>query len=207
MHDSNHIPRSDAYETAWELIPWYVNGSLPEDEAELVRHQARISPQFAAEVARQHDLAQQVATVDPSEAPVERSWEKLRAQIDAEATARAPAPQPRSWFAGLRGGHALGGLGVAACVLLAVVLFQPADDDYQTLTSGAGADHAVKFQLAGELAEDDLTQLLAAHGLTLLDGPSETGVYTAAAAPEADLATTAQALMATSEVLFAAPNE
>jgi len=88
-----------------------------------------------------------------------------------------------------------------------VILFQPIGDDYQTLTSGADADHAVKFQLAGDLAEDDLTQLLAAHGLTLLDGPSETGVYTAAAAPEADLATAAQALMATSEVLFAAPNE
>lgn len=207
MHDSNHIPRSDAYETAWELIPWYVNGSLPEDEAELVRHQARVSPQFAAEVARQHDLAQQVATVDPSEAPVDRSWEKLRAQIDAEAAARAPVPQSKGWFAGLRGGYALGGLGVAACVLLAVILFQPIGDDYQTLTSGADADHAVKFQLAGDLAEDDLTQLLAAHDLTLLDGPSETGVYTAAAAPEADLATAAQALMATSEVLFAAPNE
>lgn len=207
MHESNPIPRSEAYETAWELIPWYVNGSLPEDEAELVRHQARISPQFAAEVARQHDLAQQVATVDPSEAPVDRSWAKLRAQIDAEAAARAPRSQARGWFAGLRGGYALGGLGVAACVLLAVVLFQPEGDDYQTLTSGSEAGPAIKFQLAGDLAADELTQLLAAHGLTLIDGPSETGVYTAAVAADADLATAAQDLMATSEVLFAAPDE
>lgn len=207
MHDSNPIPRSEAYETAWELIPWYVNGSLPEDEAELVRHQARISPEFAAEVARQHDLAQQVATVDPSDAPVDRSWEKLRAQIDAEATARAPVPRSRGWLAGLRGGYTLGGLGVAACVLLAVVLFQPEGDDYQTLTSGSEAGPAIKFQLAGDLSPDALAQLLAAHGLTLIDGPSEAGVYTAAASAEADLATAARDLMATPEVLFAAPDE
>ncbi|MBY6003073.1 hypothetical protein KUV62_04090 [Salipiger bermudensis] len=207
MHDSKPIPRSEAYETAWELIPWYVNGSLPEDEAELVRHQARISPEFAAEVARQHDLAQQVATVDPSDAPVDRSWEKLRAQIDAEATARAPVPRSRGWLAGLRGGYTLGGLGVAACVLLAVVLFQPEGDDYQTLTSGSEAGPAIKFQLAGDLSPDALAQLLAAHGLTLIDGPSEAGVYTAAASAEADLATAARDLMATPEVLFAAPDE
>ena len=239
MHDSPKIPRSEAYETAWELIPWYVNGSLPKDEAEMVRHQAQLSPQFAAEVARQHELARQVATFDPSEAPVDRSWEKLRAQIDSESRARTPRPEPKGLFAGLRGGYALGGLGLAACLLLAVMLYAPQGETYQTLTSGAearagtgasagpntgasavastrpetGAVTAavagapVKFQLAGDLAEPDLAQLLATHGLVLIGGPSETGVYTAVAAPGTDPARAAQELMGASEVLFAAPGE
>ncbi|XDA99872.1 hypothetical protein AB1M95_08220 [Sulfitobacter sp. LCG007] len=208
MHDAPETPRSEAYETAWELIPWYVNGSLPADEAELVRHQARISSHFAAEVARQVKLAKQVATFDPSEAPVDRSWEKLRRQIESESRARAPRKESKGWLSGLRGGYAYGGIGVAACALVAaLVVFRPQDDAFRTLTSGSDARQAIKFQLAVDLTEDDLASLLAAHGLTLLDGPSATGIYTAAAAPGADLETAATDLMAGSEVLFAAPDK
>lgn len=207
MPESRDINRPDAFETAWELIPWYVNGSLPENEAALVRDQARISPQLAAEIARQRVLAQQVATVDPSEAPVDRSWEKLRAQIASEKRAQMPRQEAKGWLAGLRGGYALGGLGVAACVLLAVLLVEPAGVTYRTLTSSPETGPAIKFQLAGDLAEGELTQLLAAHGLTLLEGPSDAGVYTASAAPGVDLARAAKDLMATANVQFAAPAE
>ena len=75
------------------------------------------------------------------------------------------------------------------------------------MTSSPETGPAIKFQLAGDLAEGELTQLLAAHGLALLEGPSDAGVYTATAAPGVDLVRAAKDLMATANVQFAAPAE
>ncbi|MBP1852473.1 hypothetical protein [Rhizobium halophytocola] len=164
----------------------------------------------AAEVARQHKVAKHVATADPFEQPLSRSWEKLRAQIESDDRIARPQFRARRRFGGYRGSFTLAAASLAAC-LVAVVMFGPADHNFRTLTSSIPEDlHTVKFQTKPGIGVDEIKAILTRHGLSLVSGPSETGVYTAKSISEADAAnlqTVSQALMETPEILFAAPDE
>ncbi|WP_373635692.1 zf-HC2 domain-containing protein [Yoonia sp. SS1-5] len=206
LHDTRPPQPARCPDAIWELIPWYVNGSLPEDEAATVAAHSETCPDCEAEIARQQVLAKKVATTDPFDAPLARSWDSLRAQIEADATARTPQPAKRSWFAGLHGGVlALMGTVAVACVLVVVQVSAPRDGEFVTLTSG-GSETATQIKLlpAADVDASMLNALLAAQGMTITDGPSETGVYTADLPEGADATAIAEALMALSEIDFAA---
>lgn len=205
----------EAPDELWELIPWYVNGSLPADEMEAVRQRMEDSPAFADEVRRQTTLAKEVATSDPFEAPTAASWDKLRAQIEAERSpAAAPQTPPRgnvvdisAWLGRLQGNLLPAGLAVAAGLAL-VLLVLPTDDGFRTLTGGGAEGASIRFQPAEGVAMAELDAILEARGLVRVSGPSEAGVYTAAPKVDgaaADLESLSAALKAAPEILFAAP--
>ncbi|MEC9431565.1 MAG: hypothetical protein VYD87_01550 [Pseudomonadota bacterium] len=206
------MDKSDDPDQAWELIPWYVNGSLPEDQAAEIERRRDADPDFAAEVERQLGLAVGICMIEDDDAPRARSWETLRARIEAEERARTPASLSwRDRLAALLGplGGRTGALAGMACAvaLVTVVAMRPADDDgFRTLTGADGAGAAaIKFQAAPGVDRDALAALLADRGLVLLGEPSEAGVFRAAPPEGADLAAEAEALMAAPEILFAAP--
>jgi anti-sigma factor RsiW len=207
----------DPHDEIWELIPWYVNGTLSDEEARAVEERCKSSELFRAEVANQKQVASGVQELDPLDAQVERNWAAMRARIAAEQTtqSRAAAPSGLSaWFGRLFG--SVGGLSLAAGLAAAAVVLvlnvpqgpqtPQSDDGFETLTSSPGAIDAptIQFQIAEGVEPTALAAVLAQHGLTLLGEPSETGVYTAKA-PEGDLQALAAALLDAPEIMFAAP--
>ncbi len=193
-------------DTIRELIPWYVNGTLPEDETRLVEDAARADPGIAREISQQRTLAKKVATEDPFDVPLERSWENLRAQALADIAARSPAtPWYRRLLSRIEGRivSAIGAAALACAALVLVVQIQgPGNDDFITLTAPPdGTEQVIKFQPSGQPD----AKALAALGVLSIHGPSESGVYTALVAEDADIAAIARAMMAREDILFAAP--
>lgn len=207
MLDRRPLLPTDSHEGIMELIPWYVNGSLPKDEADAVRRHALTCPECADEIARQRRLAGHVATEEAFEAPVARSWETLRDRISSESRARRPAFNLWTWLRQHQAGMMLSGVGAAACVLVAVMMM-PTNDDFRTLTASSNAAHdTIKFQTTPGVSASELQSLLGKYGLELEGGPSKAGVYTTKAKSGADLAALSKSLMSSPEIIFAAPAE
>ena len=208
MREKDSQRMAPSRDSIWELIPWYVNGSLPPEEADAVRRYSSGCPICAAEIESQRRLAESVAAEESLDISPSRNWEKLRAQIEADKRARTPQTPGgglRRWFPGLNMGFALAGT-AAAALLVAVLVVQPSDHGFETLTSGEKQGvQTIKFQTAPGVDREVLDRVLASQGLTLVAGPSESGVYAARAPAGANLEEAAKALMATPEVLFAAP--
>lgn len=199
----------------WEMVPWYVNGSLSDSEMAALDVRKDTDPDFAAEIEHQLALATGVCMLtDPEiEAAQARSWAKLSAQIEADEAARKPAAAQGSWLSGLMsnlsGGYALAGVACAA-LLMAVFVMGPGPandpDGYRTLTSDPGAIGAfIKVQPAADLARADLERVLGENGLRIVDGPSDSGVFRVEVAEGSDMEAVATDLMAAPEILFAAP--
>ncbi|SFH62944.1 hypothetical protein [Albimonas pacifica] len=215
MADTAENGREAREDDLWALIPWYVNGTLDAAESAAVQRAIAADDDFAAEVDRQLGVAARVCMLEEPqmEQAQARSWETLRARIEAEERARMPAPAQESAFARLlakltsRAGLAVAGGVCAAALAIAVLPIGVGEDDaYRTLTSQtAEAGAAIRFQAAPDVPRAALERLLAAQGLTLLGEPSEGGVFRAAGPEGADLDAAAQALMAAPEILFAAP--
>lgn len=194
----------------FELIPWYVNGSLSDAEAKMVETFADSNPECRAEIDRQSEIAAGLCMLEPLEADAAtqaRSWEHLSATIANEQKARTPARQRAAWFPSIRGMTALAGT-LAAVVVVAVIFTgptDPTDPEFRTLTSGDGGNaQIILFQLAPGTDQNALADVLADHGLTLVGEPTENGVYRASLSAEALPQDTAKALMSTPEILFAA---
>ena len=205
MRESQSPSLPTSHDEIWELIPWYVNGSLPPAEADAVRRYSSGCEICAAEIERQRLLAEGVANLEPAEAPPSHGWESLRARIEADERARAPSGRLRRWFPSLQVGFGLAGT-LAAVLLVSVLVMPPSDNGFETFTDGKerGAQ-TIKFQTVPGVEREALDRVLASQGLTLVAEPSETGVYTATAPAGANLEAAANALMATPEVMFAAP--
>ncbi len=204
LPENSNAKSADRHERLWELIPWFVNGTLPPEEAEEVKRYARVSPEFAAEISRQHGLAKQVATADPFDVPLARSWDHLRAQIKAEEPKTKPRFGLQHWLDGLRGKFVVAGALAAACLVVVAVQY-PIGENLHTLTSNTADAPTIKFQVAPGLSRTQIEKLLAEHNLKLVSGPSEGGVYGASGQAVADPQAAAQELMRLPEILFAAP--
>ncbi|WP_413205859.1 zf-HC2 domain-containing protein [Rhodospirillum sp. A1_3_36] len=207
MPETHSSLSDNTHAIVWGLIPWYVNGTLSPEEHETVKRHIETCPDCAAEVTRQRCLAQHVATENVSEEAMVRSWAKLSDQIKADERVRTPQPDRFRWFGGVRGGLSLAGAVAAACLVL-VVFREPVETGFRTLTSpSTTAGDTIKFQTTPDLPPDRLKALLTEHGLTLVAGPSQSGVYTARIGADRNPKAAAEAFMALPEILFAAPEE
>ena len=166
LPDPSRSGGSDDTDDIRELVPWYVNGTLPEHEARRVEDRAAADPEIAQDIRQQRSLAQRVATEDPFDVPLKQSWEKLRAEAMADISARSPAVQP--WhrrvterFEG-RAAAIFGTVALACAALVLVVQVPgPGSDDFVTLTSPTdGSELAIKFQPSGELDAEALVSIL-----------------------------------------------
>lgn len=205
--NTRNSSKNGDHDDVWELIPWFVNGSLPSDKKEKVRSHIMTCRECAAEVARQHKLAKHVSTTDPFDVPVSRSWEKLRGQIESDRPVAKPQFDFWEWLGKFKTGLLVGGAGAVAC-LLVIVAFVPTSDDYRTLTgSNPELQHTIKFQTIPGTEITEINSLLSQYGLELKDGPSETGVYTTKSKEDVDLAALSKELMNRPEIVFAAPEQ
>lgn len=184
-----------------ELLPWYVNQTLPELERAKMERQVATTPEWQERLAEWQHLAQAVQAVEvTAPVPSPERFAALMAQIDAASEPPTPEPALSLWArltTRLRALHqswldspglsqfALG-LQCALIVLCltGITLQWPWSSPtfYQTLSSQETTRATTRGQLRLVVADDmttgELRILLGRIRATIVHGPSAMGVYT-----------------------------
>jgi anti-sigma factor RsiW len=194
---------------AWELIPWFVNGSASTEQRERIEQHMEQCPQCRAEIAAQRELMQAMRTPPAVESMPHASLQKLWTRIDGgEGAMPAPvlvdAPQRR------RPGLArwLAAAVVVQAVLLGVLCFALLDargngngngrGEFRTVSATAPAAStvpAVRAVFSPDMTLGELQALLERAHLRIVNGPSAEGVLTLALAAQGDDAAQALAIL------------
>ena len=197
MRDSSDQSDARRHEEVWEILPWYVNGTLDDGEHDVVaRHLLRCQT-CADEVARCQSLAAAVRGAEdalPRLAP--ENLARLMERIDRGGTAAAPERgriHGREWLQKIRLAFqetpsftrwALAVQTAVVVLLASAILFQASFAPfpvYRTLSdAGSGPKLArVYFQVvfADDIAEREIRTLLSSIGATIVEGPSPMAVY------------------------------
>jgi anti-sigma factor RsiW len=201
-------PRS--HDEAFELIPWLVNGRVARSEQEWLERHLGECEACRREVNAQQRLRMAIRRNESNiEHAPHASFQKLWSQIEASAqrasledgvdrstsperpvqTDQRAASPPHRWM-------------VAAAILLAVglglslTLLWRADSpdrmaQYRTAAAPqARSDRAgqIRVVFSPTVTVEELTRIVSETRLTIVDGPSDSGVYTLAVQPGQDLA-------------------
>jgi hypothetical protein len=193
--------QSDArrHEEVWEILPWYVNGTLAGVEHDAVARHIMRCQICADEVVRCKSMSAAIRSAeDALPGPAPDNLARLMARIDRGGAAASERRQIRCglWLEKIRRAFqetpsfsrwALGVQTAVVVVLAAAILFQASFapfSRYRTLSdAGSGAGPArVYFQVvfADDIAEREIRTLLGRVGATIVAGPSPMAVYTVA---------------------------
>jgi anti-sigma-K factor RskA len=166
-----------------ELLPFYVNGTLSEEESRRVTEALDADPALRSEVEALEEIRLRWKAMDDTiTSPGDAGLARLLAEIEAaEPLAARPAANtnaaPSFW-------RQAGGLLVAAAIGAAAMFFAlpaPMTDDVAVTASGDATmasyaeTMAVQFTDATTLA--DLQGVLRDEGLIIVDGPSSRNVF------------------------------
>ncbi len=208
-----------AHSALTALIPWYVNGTLgEEDRRRLEAHLAEcVQCRQDLDLERQvHGNIAQQAAVEYLPAP---SLKKLLNRIDGiEAApsggspprARRSGSRPRSWSWSWQGltAASVAVTAVAVCVLAVDHFLQHRNSlapDYRTVTSSTPRPHdeVIRAVFAADITLVDLQALLDEAQLRIVAGPTEAGVYSLAATGNRPVSVSLALLRGHSSVRFA----
>ncbi len=179
---TNNEMRSDERK-ALELLPWYVNGTLKGEERELVSRQVLASLTCRKELERLRHLHQLIQRDDAEAAATGRAFERLMARINASDV----SPRSRARHAGRQVAWTPFALAASLAAAVSVLLWWEATvpstspRSYETLTSTQPADPGaagLRVVFAPGVTESERLQLLASHGLTIAEPPTDDGVVT-----------------------------
>lgn len=207
---------STTHRQTLESIPWLVTGRLPDDERRRIEQHLSECTECQRELSLQqriHAAMNRDTRVDYAPSP---SLQKLWARIEAteSTTPRAPTRTPRSrlvqWLAAAVVVEAVG------ITLLAMRPNEPtvvnAPPAYRTVTTTEIVPQTAVLRVvfATDVTVAELNRLLQRHALSIVGGPTATGVYTLATTAPLDhwsqtLPATLTALRAHSGVRFAEP--
>jgi anti-sigma factor RsiW len=174
--------------TAWNLIPWFVNGRASDREREALEAHLAQCPDCRAEVDAQRGLLDAMQTTPVVESMPHASLQKLWQRIDADPEVRTPPPQARPRQTRLVGLLAAA-VAVEALLLgtLSTALYHSrqvgtAPAEFRTVTSTpvTPAAPGVRAVFSPALTLGELQALLADAKLRIAGGPTEDGVYTLA---------------------------
>jgi anti-sigma factor RsiW len=201
-----------SHEVALQLLPWLVNGSLSDDEALATRDHASSCVICRRELAslelvqNEFALASEVlAAPAPDMREINRRLDNLIAQQngwrDTLLRLRAFAQSPwRLAFVAQS----------IALLVLAVILLTPTPPqaEFTTLSNASviTGDGFVRVVFSPDLDNQTLTALLSEYDLSVIDGPTERGVYTLSSIVQLDEHAHGQMVLklrGRSEVLFA----
>lgn len=194
------------HQECWELLPWYVNGTLESEERAAVEEHVERCPLCRSELAASEEMAVAVRRAAELPPPASSRIDHLLARLETgapapaaappspAAPARAVVPAPPRASAAVRWTIALQAAAILALAvgLGALLARQPAPPlapaeaasaapAFRTLASPpAAADPAQRVRVVFDPAasEDELRRLLLAAGARFAGGPSPAGVYT-----------------------------
>lgn len=196
-----------AHDETERLLPWFVNGTLEDDElANVQQHLAQCARcQQEVETLRQLQAACVHESGTDGSVAMVPAFARLRARI-ASATARVPRPRWSDmlggWWQAAPWLRAAIAVQFGVIVLLGVWLIAtPPPAAYRTLGDAGAAASAVSdtgrlvVMFDPGIDEAQLRRLLQASGARIVDGPTAAGAYVLAV-PAARIATVRDALRA-----------
>ncbi len=200
------------HRTAWDQIPWLVNGSASEKERAALEQHLHDCAECRAEVSAQRTLMQGMQTRPLVEKMPHASFQKLHARIDADRGVVQNRPQrprrsPRmvQWLSAAVVIQAL----LVGTLLVALLRGPVAVDDapYRTVSSAAAipGKATVRAVFAMDLTLGELQALLERSHLRIMDGPSADAVYTLGTTRGGDARQALLTLRAHPAVRFAEP--
>jgi Putative zinc-finger len=178
---------------SWELIPWYVNGSITEvQRGSLLRHLDECAD-CRDEVEAQRVLMQTMRTRPLVENMPHGSLQKLWSRIDAHpAPARAAPPEARrqrlvAWLAAAVVLQTLL-TGVLTTYLLRNPVGGGSDAPYRTVSSSIAAPGApsIRAVFSPAMTLGEFQALLERSRLRIVNGPTQDGVYSLATGAAGD---------------------
>jgi hypothetical protein len=219
-------PRRTGHEETWDLLPWYVNGSLEGSERREVeehldacgicREELRYWRGFAELAREDGDL-----TVSPADGLERLRRRAATAVSPAAARGRAATvrwlapwqrtPAPVRWLlaAQLAGLLLLGGLLAASGGAPAGAPATASPAAFHTLsdpapaTAGAPGAPLLRVVFSDQTREREMRGALISVGGRIVAGPSPTGVYTVAVGADDDVSRVLETLRSFQQVLFA----
>lgn len=205
------MPDTMSHDQAIELLPWLVNNSLDDNERDVVREHANSCVICRRELAEltvlQAAIVAPTATAGVPEPDMRRINARIDALIQRENRGRALLSRLREVFNDpWRAAFAL--QSVLLVAIIGVLLQQQPEPQFRTMTTPQtlGEGHFLRVVIDPALDTATITELLAARQLTVIDGPSDRGVYTlrfADSASSARRSSITAELVADPRVLFA----
>jgi anti-sigma factor RsiW len=199
MQHNADARKNRLHQRAWELLPWYVNDTLTDQERRDVEAHLVTCHACQAELAHCHDLGETIhATEEVAWSPSPPHLSRLLSRIDAAEARHAWAgrwwQRVRDWCIGERSWWqrtpsitrwALAAQGALILLLVSALVWQstmvPASF-YRTLadvSAPALQDRAqIRVVFADEMAAREMRELLTDIRGTIVKGPSPLGVYT-----------------------------
>ena len=207
MSTSQGAPRS--HDEAFELIPWLVNGRLPQEHLPWIERHVAECDVCRREVEVQRRLRKAIRRDDSNvEFAPHASFQKLWSRIEASAQGAAsddgidrgvdrsslppgehPAEsRPRRWMLAAATVLAVG-LGLLLALSWRAQSPGPAAD-YRTAAAPSAVpdrDGQIRVVFSPNVTVDELTRIVTETRLKIVDGPSDSGVYTLTVQPGQDL--------------------
>jgi hypothetical protein len=186
---------ADVHAEVFDLLPWWVNGTLDCAEAAMVESQLQHCETCRREASTQHRIRDAVrheaSNVEHApQASFERLWSRIeelerdvpRAAVDL----RTPAATGVSPAALIRWKLAAGVVLIVGAATIGTVYWRasPGEDPalFHTATTAgdtaAAADPRIRAVFADATTVEDLAAITRAAGLAIVAGPTEAGVYT-----------------------------
>jgi anti-sigma factor RsiW len=170
------------HERVEQLLPWYVNATLPADERAMVDAHLADCAECRAELASERVLAAGIAGL-PVE--MEQSWAAFEKRLDAAPIPARLRPVPL-WRRQVGIGWMAAPLAAAAAVVLAISLpaRAPVDHTYTALGSAPTSQPGnVIVMFKPDTSERQLSTALSEVAGRVVDGPTTTGAYILSVAP------------------------
>jgi hypothetical protein len=201
MRDSSDQSDGNHHQKVWEILPWYVNGTLEGDEHEFVARHILRCQSCADEVVRCQSIATAVRSAEEAaRMPSPEHLARLMERIDRGNTSVAPERwriRVREWIEKIRLAFqetpslfrwALAAQTAAIVLLAAAIILQAslAPSFYRTLSDADGSSEPGRVHLqvvfADDITEREIRTLLSSIGATIVAGPTPMAVYTVALA-------------------------
>jgi len=218
----------DNHHEVWELLPWYVNGSLDAEEKALFERHARGCISCRAELEAQHSVSTEVKEVDVEVLAVRSAFRDLDERINRTAATRVSsrwlARAVRAWAQRLRltDREVTVPAAMVAAALAVTVVFALGSridwgayrvGEYRTLTTTdqrvVAGNRDVRVVFSDRLTLSEVKETLKPLNAKIVDGPSGQGVFLVRIGDRAtdfrDLVKTISSLRADRNVIFAEP--
>ena len=200
MRDPSDSVDGNDHQKVWEILPWYVNGTLEPREHEFAARHILRCQSCADEVVRCESIATAVRSSEEAKTtPAPEHFARLMERIDRESASARPERwriRVRDWIEKIRLAFqetpslfrwALVAETAAIGLLAVTITWQASVAPsllYQTLSDpGSGPEPSrvhLQVVFADDITEREIRKLLSSIGATIVAGPSPMAVYTVA---------------------------
>jgi hypothetical protein len=203
LRDPGDQSDGNQHQKVWEILPWYVNGTLAGHEHELVARHILRCQSCADEVARCQSIATAVRSAEEAaRTPSPEHLAHLMERIDRGSTSAAPERwriRVREWIEKIRLAFqetpslfrwTLAAQTAVIVLLAAAIMLKAsvAPSFYRTLSDAVSGPEPGQVHLqvvfADDMTEREIRTLLSSIGATIVAGPTPMAVYTVALATD-----------------------